>query len=788
MKIYEYMLNKWIKPTKDIASLTTSHITEVESFKTNFQINNLVIGHVLECVEHPNSDHLHVTKVDVKTEILDIVCGAPNVAKGQYVIVAKEGAILPGDFVIKKSAIRGVPSNGMICSLKELGFEEKYISEKYAKGIYHFDDNMSKYLGVDAIKVLGLDGFILDLAVTPNRGDLLSVLGYAYDLAAATKKTITLPQYNVVEAKEKNPVEVVIENTDCPLYTARYFKNIKIKESPWWLKSALISNDIRPINNVVDITNYVLLEYGTPLHTFDALKVKTNKIVVKKGKKGENVVSLDGETRVVEPSDIVITNGKEVIAIGGVMGLANSMIDDKTKEVILEAACFNKDNIRETSKRLNLKSDSSLRFEKGVDQNRVLLGLERATELLIELAGATVLSGIAKKELSKKEPVKIEIDREYIEAMLGTKLNDKTLNEIFSSLNYKVEANSGKYKLSIPTYRDDVRIKADVLEEIGRMYGYDAIKTKPLLTSSIGKLSLKQKRIRRLRHLLADMGLNEVISYTLIKESEVKKYADMGSVLSILQPLSEDRKSVRQSLVNGLIETLSYNQSRQIKDVSIFEIGNCYASGSEELKLGILLSGSFMSRKIDKLNVNGSLDLLKGILETIGNNLNVDLTIESDSKKLKTLYPNKQAGIYCNEKRIGFIGEVSPIVLKEYDIASAHILEISLNSFISVETKINYEQTSKYPSITRDLAFVVDESVDLKDIEAMLKQTTKKYLTNLEVFDIYRGESIGSNKVSIAYSFTFNDSLKTLESSDVDKLMNSVINRLEREFKASIRK
>ena len=788
MKISENMLKNWIEPVKNIDIITNQHISEVESFNHPFMVNNLVIGHVIECISHPNSDHLHVTKVDVKSEILDIVCGALNVDKGQYVIVAKEGAILPGDFVIKKSTIRGIQSNGMICSLKELGFEEKYIPEKYALGIYNFPENMEKYLGFDALQVLGLNGFVMELGLTPNRSDLLSVLGYAYDLAAVTKQKITLPKYKIEEYPEKNPVQITFDTNNCLVYNARYFRDVKIKESPWWMKSALILNDIRPINNVVDITNYVLLEYGTPLHTFDAKKVATKHIHVRNGKKGEKVVSLDGETRTLDDLDIVITNNEKPIAIGGVMGLENSVIDDNTTEVILEAACFNPENIRETSKRLNLKSDSSLRFEKGVDVNRVIMGLERATELLIELADAKVLSGIACKENIVLEPVKMDITKKYIEKFLGTKFNDDNLLDIFKALNYKVIQKDKVYNLTIPTYRNDIKIKEDVVEEIGRVYGYDNIKSKPLLTSSIGQLSLKQKRIRKMRHLLADFGLNEVISYTLIKDSHVKDFADMGEILKVMQPLSEDRNAVRQSLVNGLIETLNYNQARRNKNVFIYEIGNCYASNKESLKLGVLVSGSFLSQRLDNLEINNSFYLLKGVLANLGFALNVDFELKVDDNKIKSLYPNKQSSIYFNNNKIGFIGELSPVELQKYDVEKCDILEIELDDLVNVENKINYKPVTKYPSITRDLAFIVDDSISVGSIEQMLKQTTKKYLTNLEIFDIYKGHSIGEKKMSIAYSFTFNDDTKTLESSDVDKIMKSVINRLEFEFKASIRK
>ncbi|MDL2292446.1 phenylalanine--tRNA ligase subunit beta [Acholeplasma sp. OttesenSCG-928-E16] len=787
MKITKNLLKNFIDIPDDIDKLTNQYITEVEDYFLPFEINNLVIGHVLECQDHPNSDHLHITKVDVKDEILDIVCGAPNVKKGQFVIVAKEGAKLSDDFIIKKSTIRGVESNGMICSLKELGFDLKNIPLKYLDGIYYFEEDMSDFLGLDALEVLNIDGFVMELGITPNRSDLLSYLGYAYDLAAVTNKMVDLPKPKITESNVNNPLSIEIKTDGCKVYYGRHFTNIKVKESPWWLKSVLILNDIRPINNVVDISNYVLLEYGTPLHMFDAKKVKTNKIVVKDGFSNLEVVTLDEQRKVLKEEDIVVTDGVNPIAIGGVMGLLNTVIDESTTEVILEAAYFDKKRVKDTSKRLNLKSDSSLRFEKGIDIKRIKLALERASELLVTLADASVSKGVIKAGSDELKETKIKIKNDYFTKKLGTKIDENTLDDIFKRLNYSIKKENDFYILTLPSYRSDLLIDADILEEVSRLYGYDKLNKKELLSSSKGTLTKRQKDIRRLRHFLANNGLNETINYTLIKESDVQKFQSIGEVLKIMQPLTEDRNALRQSLVNGLIETLNYNQSRKIKDCSLFEIGNCYAYNKEELKLGILLSGSYLSRKLESVSIDASFYLLKGLLDKIAFEFNIDYKLEK-SNSISALHPNKQAHIIYNGETIGFIGCLHPNELSRYDILDSVVLEINLDKILGANNEVKYQPVSKYPSIERDIAFIVLEESDLSAIEAMIRQTTKKYLVGLEIFDVYRDDKVGENKKSLAYSLTFNDSSKTLESSDIDKLMKSVANRLEHEFKAVIRK
>lgn len=784
MKITQNMLKKWIDIPNDIQSLTNQKIVEVETFSKACQATNLVIGHVLTCDKHPNSDHLSLTTVDIGSSVEQIICGASNVAKGQYVIVATIGTILFGDFKIKPVKIRGIESNGMICSLKELGLEDKFISAEFLDGIFYFDKPQK--IGSDALAALSLDGWVMELGLTPNRSDLLSVLGFSYDLAAMTNKKITQPKYNIKETNNKNPVSIKIQTKGCGRYYARKIEELTIKESPWWIKAALISANIKPVNNVVDISNYVLLEYGTPLHMFDAKKVETNAISVRYAKQGEKVTTLDEIKRVLNEKDVVITNEKEVIAIGGVMGLQNTVIDDNTTSVIIEAAYFEPSHIRQTSKRLNLRSDASLRFERGVDDQRVMQGLERATELLIELADAKVSLGVSSTLNFEVENPEIRIPKNYFNKVLGVEIDEQKIISYFKSYNYTYESNHDGYVVKAPSYRNDIMIKADVLEEIARIYGLDNISMAPIAKQAFGKLTFKQKRVRALRHKLADFGLNEIVTYTLIKQENVHLYNNIGKPVSILMPLSEDKKTLRQSLIHGLLETIKYNQARQQPDISLFEIGNCFAGNIENMHLGIALSGSFTSNKWEKQKILSDFYVLKGIIDKVFNELGVFFEY-SFAEHSKAFHPYRQANISYMGKVIGQIAEIHPLEAKHLDIAKTVALDINLSLLLKEKQMSSYKAISRYPNVDRDLAVVVDEGVDVYDLVLEIKKSAQNNLVKLDVFDVYQGENIATGKKSVAFSLSFNNVEKTLKSEDIDHLMKRIIKRLNYSHQAVVR-
>ncbi len=784
MIITKNMLKNFVNIPDDIYNITYNNIIEVETFGPINASTNLVVGHVLTCKDHPDSDHLHVTTVDLGDRIEDIVCGAPNVKKGQYVIVAQVGSVLPGNFKIKASKIRGQASNGMICSLQELGFEEAQIPEAYRDGIYAFESSVK--VGTPALEALHLDGFKMTLGLTPNRADLLSVLGFAYDLAAITNQTVNVPTYKVTETETKNPVKITINSYGCGRYYARYIENIKVKESPWWLKSELLARGMNPINNVVDISNYILLLYGTPLHMFDASKIKTNEILVRDAIDGETVISLDDHKRVLEKEDVVITNGSEAIAIAGVMGLANTMIDDDTTSVILEAAYFEPKRIQKTSKRLDLKSDASLRYERGVDDERVMLGLEKATELLIQLADASVRDGIASAIHHKVKHPTIHLDNAYLFKLLGETIAEKQLEAYFKRYRYTFKKAQGGYDITPPSDRNDLAIPADLVEEIARIHGLNNIPSLQETTVTNGLLNPKQVRNRRLRHFLADLGLQEAITYSLVAEDSLQTYQSLGEPIAVLQPMSEDKKALRQSLLNGLLDATSYSLARQTDRVHLFEMGHVFAKGVERDSLAISLSGIWQASLWQKETLKVDFFVLKGLLDRLFSYLGLDVTYEASSDK-DFLHPYKQANLVINKKIIGYMGALHPKEAKQKDIAEAFVAEINLEALPVVSKSLTYQPITKFPSVSRDLALVVDENLEVGELMAIISQTVRKNLVSLDLFDVYQGEHVETGKKSLAFRFVFNDEEKTLERETVDKLMKKVVGRLSHMYNASVR-
>lgn len=763
---------------ENLYDLTNSYITEVEDYTKLVEATGLVTGHVLTCVDHENSDHLHVTTVDLGNGLVEqIVCGAKNVAAGQYVVVATPGAVLPGGFEIKRSKIRGVESNGMICSLAELGIEEKYVADQFKDGIYYFTQAVP--LGEDPLKHLGLDQHTLELSLTPNRADLLSVLGFAYDLAAVLDKKITYKEATPFETDVLNPVVVDNQSEGCNRYFARTITGVKVKESPEWLRGALIASGIRPINNVVDVTNYVMLELGTPLHAFDRTKFETDKVVIRDAKDGEVVVTLDGVKRTLTKKDIVITNGLYPVALAGVMGLENTMVSAETKDIILEAASFNPKRVGDTSKRLDLRSDSSLRFERGLDETRVRMAINRAAELLYELANGNVCKEIAFSGAPYPKPVKVELTVSDVNKTLGINLDEATLRQLLKRLNIIMVS---EHVYMISSYRNDLTIKADLIEEVARIYGLNQIPMILPETNLRGTYSLRQKHILKIKQMMRALGFNEVINYSLTKKETVNLYTRPNTdIIELLHPMSEDKKVLRHSLINGLVDNVIYHQSRQMDDLKFFEVGRTYYSHEEPMHLSAIMTGVYEGMTWQKDQINASYYVVKGILESITDYF--DLTPTFETSQIEGLHPGVTAKVSLGLDQLGIVGKLHPQTGIE-----AFVFEINLEVLLKhVLKQTNFETISRFPNITRDLAFVVDKSIPQANIEALIKQTARKFLVDLTLFDVYLDQKIGEDKKSLAYSMTFNAKDKTLEAADIDKLMRSILNRLQFEFKAEIR-
>ena len=784
MVITKQALQTWLHTPDHIKKITMQKITEIESFKAYPNDPFLVIGYVVTKEKHPNSDHLNITTVDVGDQILQIVCGAANVSKDQTVIVAKVGAVLPGNFEIKSATIRGVSSEGMICSLKELGFSDKVVSEHFKTGIYYFKEALKP--GSSALEALSLEGFSMELSITPNRGDLLSIRGYAYDLAAMLNQKIQDPTFDIQYSKEDAQFNIKNETKGCLSYHARIFKDVVITDSPWWIQQLLIQNDIRPVNNIVDITNYVLLMIGSPLHAFDLEQFKTKDIVIRQAKEGEEVITLDDQKRILSLEDIVITNGLEITAIAGVMGNKQTMVTQNTRHILLEAAIFSRTSVGLTSKRLNLKSDASLRFERGVSEQQVKLGLDLASYLIQTLCMAKV-TDIPQSIHQVKESVQpIELSFDLIEAYLGIQLSKDEIVSYFLRYGYTCEVLEKTILLNPPSHRFDIHKPHDLIEEIGRMYGFDAIPVKPLSNHLKGGYTHKQKTVRSLKHMLTHLSFQEVITYSLRKESEMDVFPKLGDSIHIMMPLSEDRKYLRQSLIPGMLEAMSYNVKRQQTSIHIMEFGHVFYGNEEKNQLTLMMHGPYMGSRIYDKTLSPNVYMMKAMLKRIETLFHVKIRLEKTTD-FEIYHPFQSAKAYLGDKCVGHLGALHPTLLSEYDLEHVYSLTLYIDDIYGHQTLKSYEPVSKFPTVSRDLSMILDKTMDVEKPLALIKHTLKAYIESIVVFDIYEGSNIPLNKKSVACRIVLKDQTQTLESDEVDKLMKKVVNRLSFELQIDIR-
>lgn len=757
------------------------------------EISNVVVGYVVSKEKHLDAEKLNVCQVNVgEEENLQIVCGAPNVDAGQYVIVAKVGAKLPG-IKIKKAKLRGVESQGMICSLAELGLSKSVVPKNYQEGIYVFETEQE--LGSDVVEVLGLNDYILDLSITPNRADALSMRGLTYELGALYNNKVDFKDVEKEENYEATSLQVAIESDSCRNYVGQVVKNVEVKSSPLWLQTRLMNSGIRPINNIVDITNYVLLEFGQPMHAFDKDLVG-DKIVVRDAKEGEVLETLDGEERKLQTTDLVITDGTRAIALGGVMGGKNTEVSEETKNIILESAYFNPTSVRRTSAAHGLRSDSSARFEKGIDPNMQKAALARAVELILELCPNAVVEssvGIVKKEEEKV----VEITTSYINNYLGITLSTEEIVTILEGLSFTVEVTGENLVVKVPTRRPDISIKQDLVEEVIRIYGYDNLaSTLPKFSKTTkGGLTYSQRMVRDLRAVYASLGFNDTINYSLVSEEEATEYTlEDHHKVRLLMPMTETHSTLRQSLVPGLLNTVQYNVARKQKDLKLLEIGRVFfGSGDdniqpkETLYLSAALTGE--ERATKWLKESSSLDFFaaKGYLEVVFDRLGLDEKVTYKKSKLEGMHPGRFAEVYLGEKRIGFIGEVHPQVADKLGLNTTYVFEINLDEVIS-ESKVKpkYEEVTKYPEITRDIAMLVDVKDEYQNIYNVIESVNSKLITKVELFDLYVGAELLVGKKSLALTITYSDKQKTLTDEEVTAVHDKVLSALT-EYGAIIR-
>ena len=735
---------------------------------------------------HPDSDHLHVCKVDVGKEVLNIVCGAPNVAKGQKVIVALNGAELPGGVKIKKGMIRGQESNGMICSLSEIGIESKFQSEEDKIGIHVLGNDAKP--GEDPIKYMGLDDEVIDFDLTANRGDLLSILGMAYEIGAIYDKKVKDIDLSHKEDDEdiNKTFSLDIKTDNCKIFLAKRALNVEIKESPDFIKNRLLASGIRPINNVVDISNYVMLETGQPLHFYDADSLN-GKIEVRMAEDDEKLTTLDDIERTLTHDDIVISDGKRAIGLAGVMGGLDTEIEDTTKNVIIEAAIFDSVKVRLTSKKI-VRSEASNRFEKGLDSNRTYIAIERACTLLEKYANATISKGTCVYDKTEKEDKKIDITLEKINNLLGSNISLDEVVNIFRRLGFKVEAKGNNIEVLVPRRRIDIDIQEDLIEEVGRIYGVNHIEGKlPVVPTTPGNYD---KNLRNLRNKVIALGLNETLSYILVNEKEALKFTkDNFEPIKLLDPMSEDRNTLRYSTIPSLFKIYEYNIAHGNKEVSIFEIGKGFYKHGEEygedLKLCILMSGDFYIGINNKKQVD--FYILKGIVEEMLDSLGYENRYSFVKPKdiPDEFHPGQTADIIVNGKKYGVMGLLHPEVSEN----KVFVCEINLSKLLELKTgKMKYKEISKFPNIKKDLSIVVDKNIESLDIAKLIKKTGGSNLTNVEVFDVYEGKGIEEGKRSLAFSLTFGSQDKTLTDDEINPVIEKIIAMTEKEFKAELRK
>ena len=746
------------------------------------EISNVVVGYVVSKEKHLDAEKLNVCQVNVgEEENLQIVCGAPNVDAGQYVIVAKVGAKLPG-IKIKKAKLRGVESQGMICSLAELGLSKSVVPKNYQEGIYVFETEQE--LGSDVVEVLGLNDYILDLSITPNRADALSMRGLTYELGALYNNKVNFNDVEKEENYEATSLQVAVESDSCRNYVGQIVKNVEVKSSPLWLQTRLMNSGIRPINNIVDITNYVLLEFGQPMHAFDKDLVG-DKIVVRDAKEGEVLETLDGEERKLQTTDLVITDGTRAIALGGVMGGKNTEVSEETKNIILESAYFNPTSVRRTSAANGLRSDSSARFEKGIDPNMQKAALARAVELILELCpNAVVESSVG--VVNKVDDKVVEITTSYINNYLGIILSTEEIVAILEGLSFKVEVSGEDLVVKVPTRRPDISIKQDLVEEVIRIYGYDNLaSTLPKFSKTTkGGLTYSQRMVRDLRAVYASLGFNDTINYSLVSEEEATQYTlEDHHKVRLLMPMTETHSTLRQSLIPGLLNTVQYNVARKQKDLKLLEIGRVFfGSGDDNIQpketvyLSAALTGEERSTKW--LKESSTLDFFaaKGYLEVVFERLGLEEKVTYKKSTLEGMHPGRFAEVYLGEKRIGFIGEVHPQVADKLGLNTTYVFEINLDEVISEgKVKPKYEEVTKYPEITRDIAMLVDVKDEYQNIYNVVESVNSKLITKVELFDLYVGAELLVGKKSLALTITYSDKQKTLTDEEVTAVHDKVL-------------
>jgi phenylalanyl-tRNA synthetase beta chain len=767
--------------------------TKVETFtRLDKNLEKIVVGQITSVEKHPDADKLVICQVNIGTETIQIVTGAPNVVVGMKVPVVLDGGKVAGGhdggalpeegITIKAGKLRGVPSNGMMCSIEELGSSRNFYPEAPEEGLYVFDDSVE--VGADAVEVLGLHDTVFEYEVTNNRVDCFSILGIAREVAATFRLPCNPP---VVEVKNETGdvndyISVDVQDDLCTRYCAKVVKNIKIAPSPWWMQRRLAASGIRPINNLVDITNYVMEEFGQPMHAYDLDTIAGKKIVVRRAKDGDTFRTLDGQDRSLDHDILMICDGEKEVGIAGIMGGENTMITDNVKTVLFEAATFNGPNIRKSAKRLGLRTDASGKFEKGLDPRNAEAAIMRACQLIEELGCGEVVGGMVDVKEPLKDLVTLPFEPEKTNAFLGTDISKEDMLSYFERLEIKYDPATNM--LTCPSFRQDLKGFADIAEEVARFYGYDKIPTTmPGGSAVAGKLTFKMMIERKARDVAEFCGFSQGMSYSFESTKVFDKLlmpedAKERQAIRIANPLGEDYAIMRTVSLNGMLTSLSTNYNRRNGDCRLYELGNIY------LPKALPLTELPDERMQFTLGFYGDGDFftMKGVVEEFLAQIGMNGKVSYDGKHGKTfLHPGRGAVMSYEGKVIGFLGEVHPEVCKNYDMkCRAYVAVLDMPEILPFATfDRKYEGIAKFPAVSRDLSMVVPKEIPVGDIEAMISQRAGKLLEEVKLFDVYEGDQIKAGFKSVAYSITFRAKDRTLEEADVTGAMKKILNGLE---------
>lgn len=778
--------------TRTLANKLTdsgSHVDEIK--QRDKDIKNVVTGKILSIEDHPNADKLVVCKVDVKKELITIVTGAKNIYEGAIVPIALVGSTLAGGVNIDLSDFRGVKSQGMMCSLNELGYDVSVISREFRDGIYIFSDDTK--IGEDVVKLLDLDWAILDCEITPNRPDCLSIVGMARETKATLKKEMKDLSFQI--ENEEDDVKdylknVTIETPNCHRYYARVLKDVKIEKSPQWMQNHLMAAGVRPINNMVDITNFVMIEFGLPLHAFDIEELRGNEIKVYQAKEGYKFTTLDKQERILTKDDMVIADGEGPIGIAGIMGGMDSGVKDSTKTIVLEGANFEGPAIRHTSKRLNLRTEASTRFEKGLDPQLAKLAVDRACELAEEIGAAKVVGGNFDIYNKKENPLTVSLRPSRCNKLLGVEIPTETMVEYLERLDIPTTVKEDEIICEIPSFRRDLSIEADLIEEVGRFYGLNNIKPTDIYsTMTRGGKPYFRNIQSKTKSMLKSMGYNEILTYSFISPSTydrlmIPENDSRRDNVRIMNPLGEEYSVMRTTLLGNFLDVISNNQNRNIEEMLAYEIGNTFSPVKD--KDGIPTEGL-------KLVLGGYGDVdfyyVKETLEKTFEELGIyEYRFLRESEN--TIYhPGRCANVEINGEFVGTFGEIHPLVMENFEIKNRVICgEFDFNKIVEFsDEKITYVPLPKYPTSDRDLAILVDEDIMVSQIKEISKKEAGNLLEDFRVFDIYTGEQIQEGKKSIAFNMVFRSHEKTLKDQEVNEIIDKIVKSLTEEIGAILR-